>query len=594
MTRSAEELRRQLDRIDGRSYPAYRDLCGSYELSHCTLYIDHVQGDPFAAPSKVRVRVPISAAGFPEELRDNRVRRMALADAIAREIRGAIPSAGGAQRSESRGRHQRGRGAGSGKSGTIRIDAGGQEVLERSAVRIEPEWIEARLEVGLPAAGRRILGREAEQLLCETLPGAALHGLVLLDEARERITAFVESIENQESIREQLSSRGLIAFVANGSILPRESGASDRPLRGDEVVPFLSPPELELEFEVLHRIDRTSDRISGMGIPFGVSLIVGGGYHGKSTLLRALERCVYPHIPGDGRELVVADRNLVKVRAEDGRRVEQVDIHAFIGELPGSRNTHLFCSDDASGSTSQAANIMEAIESGCVGLLLDEDTSATNFMIRDARMQALVHKDFEPITPFLERVRELYERLGVSTVLVMGGCGDYFDVADHVIQMRDYIPEDATHRAREISQQLPGNRQIEKRDDLAPPRARIPMVRSIDAAQGRRDVKISARGRDELQYGRSQIELRGLEQLVDKSQTRAVGFAIYLATQDRLIDDDTPLTEVLDLLEETFDREGLDLLDPIGRDEHHPGDLARPRRHEIAATLNRLRSLAVR
>jgi predicted ABC-class ATPase len=586
MSSSSEDLQRELERIDGRGYPAYKDLRGSYAFSRFTLYIDHVQGDPFAAPSKIRVRVPNSLAGFPEALRNTEVRRMALADAVAREIRSAIPAgvAGGEPQQ-----------SGSGGSGAIRIDAGGQEVLERSAVRIEDDWIEARMEVGLPAAGRRILGNQAVRLLCKSMPEAALRGLLWEDQVQERIWAFVESIENQEAIRDQLEVRGLIAFVGNGSTLPRENGASDRPLEGTDVIPFLSPAEFEVEFEVPNSIlgERTDTNIiRGMGIPAGVSLIVGGGYHGKSTLLRALERCVYPHVPGDGRENVVSARDLVKIRAEDGRRVEQVDIHAFIGDLPGGRSTRSFCSDDASGSTSQAANIIEAIESGCVGLLLDEDTSATNFMIRDARMQALVHKKFEPITPYLERVGELYQTLGISTVLVMGGCGDYFDVADHVIQMRDYIPQDATEAAREISRKLPGSRRCEKRRDLVRPKTRIPISRSIDAAKGRRKVSVTARGREQLLYGRQKVDLRGLEQLVDTSQTRAVGLAIYLAST-RIMNDDTPLAEVLDALEDVFDCDGLDLLDPRNRGEHHPGDLARPRRHEIASALNRMRSLKV-
>jgi predicted ABC-class ATPase len=584
MKGTAVELRRELARIDGRGFPAYKDLRGSYDFERFTLYIDHVQGDPFAAPSKVRVRIDIAEAGFPDALRRSSIRRTALADAIAREIRSAIPT----HRSGRDGRNR-----GSGKSGSIRIDAGGQEVLERSAVRIDDEWIEARLEVGLPAAGRRILGQHATNLLCEHLPEVALRGLLWEDQVQDRVTAFVECIENQESIRDQLNSRGLIAFVANGSILPRESGASDRPLCGDGVVSFRSPPSLEVEFEVPNPVggDRTStNSIRGMGVPTGVTLIVGGGYHGKSTLLGAFERGVYPHVPGDGREYVVAARDLVKIRAEDGRRVEQVDIRAFIGDLPGGRKTDSFCSDDASGSTSQAANIIEAIESGCTGLLLDEDTSATNFMIRDARMQALVHSDFEPITPFLERIEELHRSHSISTVLVMGGCGDYFDVADQVILMRDYIPQDVTESARKISQTLPGNRRSEANSDFSIPTPRIPISTSIDASKGRRDVNIAARSREQLQFGHEDVDLRGLEQLIDKSQTRAVGLAIYLAAS-RLMDDGRELERILDDLEEVFDRNGLDALNHRGDGSEHPGDLARPRRHEIASALNRLRSL---
>jgi predicted ABC-class ATPase len=330
-----------------------------------------------------------------------------------------------------------------------------------------------------------------------------------------------------------------------------------------------------------------------MGVRRGITLIVGGGYHGKSTLLRALERGVYPHVPGDGRETVVSLPRLVKIRAEDGRRVEQVDIRDFIRELPGGRRTDAFSSEDASGSTSQAANIVEAVEAGASGLLLDEDTSATNFMVRDARMQALVHAEHEPITPFLDRVRELYDSAGISTVLVMGGCGDYFDVADTVVRMREFTPEDATAEAKRIAAEIGSSRVPECPAPLRTACARVPLRESFDASRGRRDVKIDARSSDEIVYGREPIDLRGLEQLVDASQTRAIGHAIHAATE-RFIDGERSLAEVLDDVEAWLDREGLDVLDPFHRPGQHPGDYARPRRFEIAGAMNRLRTLRVR
>jgi predicted ABC-class ATPase len=361
-------------------------------------------------------------------------------------------------------------------------------------------------------------------------------------------------------------------------------------------VPFQAPQSLRVEIPLVHATDGphgARNSLTGMGIPKGVTLIVGGGYHGKSTLLRALERGVYPHVPGDGREWVVSAPGLVKIRAEDGRRVERVNISGFIGELPGGRRTEAFSSDDASGSTSQAANIVEAVEVGARGLLLDEDTSATNFMVRDARMQALVHKEDEPITPFLERVRELYASAGVSTALVMGGCGDYFDVADTVILMRDYRPEDATREARDVAERCTSARRTEAPAPLPDVTPRIPLARSFDASRGRREVKIDAKALDLILYGREPIDLRHVEQLVDGSQTRAIGNAIHLAAE-RLMDGSAALSEVLDAIEALLDEQGLDVLDPFHRPERHPGNLARPRRFEIAAAINRLRSVRMR
>ncbi len=574
------DLRRRLSRIDGRGYKAYKDLEGEYSFRTFTLYIDHVQGDPFAAPSKLRVRIPHSVARLPPELFANRVRNIALADYLARRVARAIRKVVSGRK-------------GSGKSGLVEIDAGGQEVLERTAVRISPDWVEARVFVGLPAAGRRILGRAAEEILCREIPEIVSAGLVWESIPQAEARGFVDCVENQEHIRSRLDELGLVAFVADGAILPRESGASDRPLPPDRAIRFRSPDELRVTVPLLHPLPDGRAELTGMGIPKGVNLIVGGGYHGKSTLLRALERGVYPHIPGDGREYVVTCADAVKIRAEDGRRVERVDISPFIGLLPYGRDTREFSSDDASGSTSQAANILEAIEVGAKVLLLDEDTSATNFMVRDARMQALVHSDDEPITPFIDRVRELHARLGVSTILVMGGSGDYFDVADTVIMMRDYLPHAVTERAKEISRLHPTNRRIEARFPFTGVTPRVPLPESFDPSRGRREVKIDAKGLDLILYGRDPIELRFVEQLVDRSQTRAIGYAIHLATR-RFMDGKTSLSDVLDRLDRFLDTDGLDSLDPFRRGERHPGAFARPRRYEIAAAINRLRTVRMR
>jgi predicted ABC-class ATPase len=578
-----DDLRRTLKRIDGRGYKAYKDCTGAYTFERLTLHIDHVQGDPFAAPSRVRVRVPQDVAALPPELFETRTRRIALQDFLARQLHAAI-------RSETQGHR------GSGKSGMVNIDAGGQEVLERTAVVVTPQWVEARLEVGLPAAGRTVLGRQATLLLCEELPEVVEAGLFWRNLPQHEAQAFVACVENQEHIRAQLGERGMVAFVGNGAILPRASGASARPLASGQVVPFQSAAAFEVTLELPNSITPGGEQqtsISGMGIPQGVTLIVGGGYHGKSTLLDALEQGVYPHIPGDGREYVVSTPAAVKIRAEDGRRVEQVDISPFISNLPYGRSTSAFSSDDASGSTSQAANIVEALEVGATALLLDEDTSATNFMVRDARMQALVHKEHEPITPFLDRVRELYDTLGVSTVLVLGGSGDYFDVADTVIMLRDYLPHDMTGAAHEVARTYPTQRQQE---NVAPLRAitpRIPQPQSFDASRGKRDVKIDVRDRDAIGFGTDTIVLRAVEQLVDRSQTRAVGYALHAAAE-RLMDGNATLREVLAALEDLFDQEGLDALDPFRRGEAHPGNFARPRSYEIMAAINRLRTVQMR
>lgn len=581
------QLAETLERLDGRGYKAYRDIEGPWSFAEFTLFVDRVQADPFAAPSKLRIRLDLDIACFPDSLHDNRVREIAARVCLARRFRETI-------------RDVSPRRSGTGKGGLVTIDAGGAAVLERTAVVFGEGWVEARVEVGLPAAGRRALGRDAAVLLTEVLPEILTRAWIDRGEvADNELLHFVDCVENQESIRARLEERGLVAFIGEGAVLPRESGASERPMSSQHALPFEVPSAFQVSFDVPHDGAGADGSVwQGMGIPRGIVLLVGGGYHGKSTVLQAIESGVASHSPGDGRETVVADPRLVKIRAEDGRSVRDVDIQCFIDGLPtrpgesAARDTTAFSSEDASGSTSQAANISEAIEAGAVGLLLDEDTSATNFMVRDARMQSLIHPDDEPITPFVDRVRDLYDLHGISTVLVMGGSGDYFGLADAVIEMKEYRPVDATERAHAIAAEHREARKEGLRQPLRRPHGRAPLAISFDARRGRRDVKFSSRDCEEIVYGTTEIDLRSVEQLFDPSQTRAIAAALHLIAEGHA-DGKRSLDEILNRLEREFDTNGLDSLDPYARGGRHPGALARPRRFEIAAALNRMRSLRI-
>ena len=609
--RAFSDLKTILTRIDRRGYSAYRDLRGDYDLGGLTLCIDHIQADPFAAPSRIRIRIDGREAAFPSSLLTHGIRRIAMADFLARQV-GSTLAEGSFRREAARRRSS----SGSGRSGLITIDAGGQEVLERSSIFLNTECVEARLEVGLPAQGRRVLGDAAAEILLYQLPEVARQALHWSQIDQRSAKHHVDTVENQEHLRNWLRERGLMAFVANGSILPRESGASDRPMAKSQAVAFRSPKSLQVEAPLMHPIgpeDGSHSSILGMGINQGVNLIVGGGYHGKSTLLQALESAVYPHVPGDGREYVISDRDLIKIRAEDGRAVTGVDIHGFIDRLPTSRKraeesyphrTHFFSTSDASGSTSQAAAISEAIESGTSGILLDEDTCATNFMVRDARMQKLVQRDHEPITPLVDRVREIYDRWGISTLLVMGGSGDYFEVADTVIRLQEYRVEDVTQEARDIAAASPNGRSNEVRQRLMAIPSRHPFAEAFDASKGRKRIKIAAKGRETLVFGEDQIDLRQVPQIVESSQTRAIGLAIYRASQQFMSREETwprhtrlSLAEILDRIDDALDHDGLDWLEARNHNgparRIYPGRLSRPRRHEIAAALNRMRSLRV-
>lgn len=556
--KTQEDLRHLLRRIDGKGYKAYKDIQGQYAFDDFELHVDYVQGDPFASPSRLRLRLPNR---FPEWARQNRSREVALRDFLARQFARAIRRFAKGQR-------------GSGKSGAVFIDQPGQEILERTAMVLDGNELEVRFQAGLPAFGRRIAGQQAAAILLDELPAIAGHSLFpeVIDEENLRTHLLIN--EDADALRGRLEELGLVAFIANGALLPRASGVDPRPMEGG--LPFRSPENMEVEIQLPNR------KITGMGIPRGITLITGGGYHGKSTLLRAVELGIYNHIPGDGREFVVADPQAVKIRAEDGRFVEKVNISPFINNLPHATDTLRFSTQNASGSTSQAANVMEALEAGARVLLIDEDTSATNFMIRDRRMQQLVPKEREPITPFVDKARQMYEELSVSSIIVVGGSGLYFDIADKVLCMVEYEPRDLTERAREIARAYPQEREAEGGESFGALPQRAPIARSLDAQKGRRE-KVRAFATRSLQFGTEEIALSAVEQLVDNSQLNAIGDALLYA---RKYMDGRPLAEVLGRVLADIEAGSMDVLS-----HRKEGHYAVFRKLELAAAINRLRSL---
>lgn len=563
-----EKLLQKLNRIDGRGYNAYNDVKGSYDFESFTLHVDHVQRDPFASPSLLRVEVSSKNASFPPELLKNSQRVTALEDYVARAFKNSID------------KKVKGVG-GSGHSGTFRIDSGGQEVLERTCVNIHEGNVELRFQVGLPAHGRRVMGKAATAMFRDIIPVLVESSCFYSNLSGDDLREHVETYEDAEHLRGELSGMGLVSFIADGSILPRESGVSQHPLK--DAVAFKSPDSMSVTIETPNH-----GPITGMGIREGVTLVVGGGYHGKSTLLNAIERGVYNHVLGDGREFVVTDALAVKIRAEDSRNIERVDISSFIHEPPGIIDTSEFSTENASGSTSQAANIIEAMEAGSKVLLFDEDTSATNFMIRDQRMQKLVSKEKEPITPFIDRIMELCTDHGVSTIMVMGGSGDYFDAADNVLMMDSYTAHDVTEGARRVADDFPVKRMKEVKSPFKF-KKRCPEHDSIKAFKGRK-LKLGSKGKSTVVMGRSMIDLSQVEQLVDESQTRTIAHAIHYASKKHM-DGERTLGEVLDLLEADMDEKGLDVF--AAHPGRHPPNFARPRRFEIVAAINRLRTLKV-
>ena len=552
-------LEQQLEQLDGRSYAAYKSLKGCYSFFSFDLTLAHIQGDPFAAPSRVSLWLSHHHSQWPQTYWRSQTRRTVLADFLHRQVNDLIPKI-----------QQR---RGPGKSGALMMAPSSQAVLARAALQINSEGIELRLGVGLPAFGRRIAGQAARALLMEDLPRLVASALHYQPQWCADLEQHIITVENANALRQQLAEQSLVAFIANGSVLPRRSGVDARP--SETAIPFQSPKSLEVTLQTPH-----AGPITGLGIPKGVTLIVGGGYHGKSTVLKAIAQGVYNHVPGDGREQVVAEDTTVKIRAEDGRSVTGVDISPFIDRLPQGISTKSFSTANASGSTSQAANILEAIEAGAKGLLIDEDTAATNLMIRDRNMQALIAKEKEPITPFIDKVRQLYTDHGVSTVLVMGGSGDYFQVADCVLALDNYVAHDVTAKAKAIAA---SDRKLEGSQcfgDITPRQIQLPQF-----GRDRKPTKVKTQHLTTLTIGQEDIDLRSIEQLIEPNQTRAIAYAILTWQQQNC---SHSLQNLLDDIMSRVQRHELDALTP-----YPMGDLSEFRRYELAAVINRLRTLKV-
>ena len=572
---SSTELQEQLRSLNRKSYPAYKSLKGAYRFPKYILSIDHVQGDPFASPSHITVSVSHKDSGFPADYYKDKLTRTTLSDYLTRRFEQQI------NRFSFRAK-------GSGKSGLISVSHCGQEVLSRTACEITDEGITARFFVGFPANGRTINAPELEKILFDFLPASVEQSFFYKNINGAHLQKSICLAEDQAYIRKTLKERNLAAFVADGAILPRESGVSQKPMKN--AVAFSSPESLRITLELPHK-----GKITGMGVPCGITLIVGGGYHGKSTLLNALELGVYNHIPEDGREYVITEESALKLRSEDGRFIKDTDISMFINDLPNKKDTRCFSTEDASGSTSQAAGIVEGIESGSRVFLLDEDTSATNFMVRDEFMQKVISREKEPITPFLERARCLYEKGGISTILVAGSSGAFFHIADTIIQMDNYYPVDITASTKELCKSypltdshvppfhMPESRRIMTKAAAVKTKGRNYFGKEMAAVPER--LKIKVHGKDGFSLGKQEIDLRYIEQITDGEQTAALGLLLKYACE-HLIDGKRTLGEIVEFLNKELEEKGFNAFRENG---YVSGVYAMPRVQEIYSCFNRYR-----
>jgi predicted ABC-class ATPase len=562
----ADRLRDKLIVSNGKGVQVYTTLAGAYRFERYELYLDQIRPDPVAPTCLARVRVDQAEAQVPRALWEAPDARVAVEDFLARCVREAI------------GRH--GRTRWSGRITPITIDAGGQEILPRTACTVGEDAVEARLTIALPAEGRKVLAKPAQALFFDDLPAVVEAGLVWahLDDVAGR--RHCETYLDYLALRRALPARGLVAFLADGSVLAREAGASGRPMRGGRAAALRAPDELAVTVELPHR-----GPVRGLGIRAGVTLITGGLASGKSTLLAAIAQGVYAHVPGDGRELVATVPDAVALRADPGRRVERVDVSAFVHALSPGVDVTALVTERSSGVLAMAAGVAEALELGTALLLVDEDESAIAFLARDPVMLELLPGAARALSPLVERVRALWETHGVSTVIATGALGEYLPVADTVIATDGFQPAAATARAREVAgAPSPAGRPFEL------PAPRCPLPRGIGGVRGR-GLRTEVRWRQSLSVGRDAVDLDGLPQLVDASQARAAGDAVLYAVERGYADGEASVAEIVD---RTLAEVAAGGLRALTLHPEHAADYALPRRHEIAAVLNRLRSLQVR
>lgn len=512
-------LYQKIRTLNGKNYGLYKSLADKpWDFGDFTLEFLHVQGDPYAPASRVVIKANLSMLGYAGEWSGSFERRLALSDFLHRKLSRLVKE-----------RYPD-------KDAAVIFDVAGPEMLVRNSLWIDNGELRACLQVKLPGEGRKIQAELAAEILTMVLPDLVSAGLYYDKSDEGALQEHYRVLAERREILSQLDACGLCAFVPDGAVLPRASGLSEMPL--EKAIPFVAPEEMAVTLNVCGR------EIRGMGIPKGISVITGGAFHGKSTLLQALTRSVYPHIPGDGREGIVIDETALRIGVEDGRSVRCTDLSMFVRDLPGGVSTKNFNTLSASGSTSEAANLLEAMEAGSQTFLIDEDSSAVNFLIRDVRVRKLLGDDREPLIPLTDRIKEL-AAAGFSFILVAGACGDYLDLADNIIVMANYKAECAKLTPAPSTSSWRGEAPTGSTEpaEVTQPRAFAtymqPLQKSVRPTSAvERQVKVKLAGDTLLQIGFLVSDTSRLNTLVDKQQRFGAGFILLNLLQNAASNND--------------------------------------------------------
>jgi len=558
-----------LAEIDGKPFAEYERLIGDFDFARYVIKCSKIETAADGEFPVFNIRVPQSIAELPGHLYDSPVRRTALEDLLTRNL---CAAAAQIARFNESGWARR----------NIMVAEPGQKILPRTSVLVTKEYIDARIRIAMPykvfSSGERLVdGEMARKVFFEDLPEVVSTSLFCCNLDLAEAEEFVNGMEDADRVRQSLSTLGLVSFVGEGSLLAREQD-SDLP-DYDRFIPFEVAEATCTEIEVPN-----AGKVTGLGISAGLTVVLGDAANGRKDFMSALAAGVFNHIPGDGREGVVTVSDAVQIAADRGRNVQEVNITPFLSESEYG-NPASFSTPAADSFISQAASVIEALEVGARVLIVDENSSAPAFLTTDARIAGLLGST--PRTSLAQRARQIVDELGIS--LIVGGenlVAEYIPVADTVLKVEGFQVTDITEQAKALNLAVPPEAPAV---NLAPmlARSRWIMPSSIDAAVGSKDQVIEAIDLNAIQYGRSVIELDSVSQIADESQTLTIGLLLYYAKL-RYMQEGYPLREMLDMIDRDLSSEGLGT---IVRDLR--GDLARPRRYEVAAALNRLPTFRV-
>lgn len=561
--------------LDGQPFSEYQQLVGDFDFSRYVIKCSRIDLNSSDALAPVfSIRIPQTIAEIPEYLFDTPVRRTAMEDLLLRRLADHIGAVANYDHNGIARRH-------------IHSAAPNQKILPRNALLLTSEYIEVYVRITLPTQqviveGEPVVsidGDMAQHIFFDDLPEIVSNSLLYCNIDAAEADRFVNNMEDADHLRQHLAASGQVSYLAEGAMISRMAG-SDLP-DYENLLPMEMDEELIEEVDVPH-----AGTVRGMGVPTGLTLVLGESDSGRVELMNAIAQGIYNHIPGDGRERIVTVADAVNIRSEVGRPIQQVDISAFAEEFPDGSNPASCSTVSAGAFTSQAASTVEALEAGARVLLYDEHSSSSTFLSSDTRVTPLLGKSSRNTLAAI--ARRMVDELGISMVVAGSSLvAEFIPIADKILKVENFRISDITEEAKALEIAVPeaAGETVNLGSMLS--RARWAMPSSIDPSIGREDLVILAEDADFLQFGRSLVDLDGVSQLADADQTRAIGFVLYYAKL-RYMDEGYSIREILDLVDRDLSNEGLNTLVRELR-----GDLARPRRYEVAATLNRLPSFRV-